>query len=275
VSYPQAPASIEVNQGQEFYRLYTRLISSGDVYEMDVSAKAFCIGPQSDVARAKITYYDPAISGNAQSFIVGVGDPFVGRIDSIQNSKYASANIGARIIITPEDLLGNSTDILNNPLFSVNALDWVIKPNPFIDVLGYLSQPPFLPAKRASRYFRGILPINSQGAGTGVSWMLIPWYGRTFASIKFTNLFSSDISISIFGASVLPTGANNGTTLHSNAIQILSPTTCAAGTNLAPEVRASTSGEWDWLVVRVSGDAIGVSSTAGIYYNIVSTDEEL
>src|SRR3970040_2742238 len=39
MSFPQTPASQSILKFQEFYRLFTTLEGSGDVYEMDVSAK--------------------------------------------------------------------------------------------------------------------------------------------------------------------------------------------------------------------------------------------
>jgi hypothetical protein len=273
MSYPQAIASQEVLDGSTFYRLLTPLISGGDAYEMDVGALAFAIGPQSDLGRVRVTYYDPSQPSRSSSFVVSVGDPFIGRIDALVSAKFQIANTPARIVITPEDLY-------NNQWFpTVNGNDIVSFVRPKIDLLAYLFPPPALPNKRADFVTRGRLTIAP--GGTNTTWLVVPFYRRKFASIVIRNLTAGAA-----GYSVVTKGINftqDGVPPYTIAdfVAMETPIPAASGpiavgpsavTTL--EVPASLNGIFDYLLIGITGPVIdGAASPDAIRYIINTSDE--
>lgn len=270
MSYPQPLASQEVLEGQEFFRLFTELDSSGDVYEMDVSAKAFVIGPQSDIARVRVTYWDPILRGNSQSFVVSVDDPFLGRVDAFDTNKYPLVNTQGRILISPEDILENSWR-------PSNVAGVVAFQPPRIDLLAYLSPPPAVPSKRADFKQEGRLQIGA----SGTSSLVYPYYRRKFASVQITNFAAgTGYTVGVNGIT-FTTDANvpivDGTSYRVQTTAIVAPTAIAAGAGSTTTVRvkASTSGLFDYLVINVAGPPISGAVVAPIYYTILFTDEEV
>jgi hypothetical protein len=253
VSYPQPFASQEVIEGQEFFRINTLLESSGDLYEIDTSAKAFVIGPESDIARARVTYYDPSVPSRSSSFVVSVGDPFFGRIDALASQSYPVAGTPARIIVSLEDLY--------EPRWVPSlAAVGVVRVRPKLDLLAYLSTPSNLPTKRADFTTRGRLTIAVGETGT---FILCPYYGRKYASVIITNFTGAGgYAASIDGVNFTTDATSPffGALNHVQETPIPLP---AAGAIPAPfggtasfEVKASLHGLFDYLVVGISGPPV-------------------
>jgi len=260
MSYPQPIASQEIREGQEFYRLLTEIETSGDVYEMDVSAKAFSIGPESDIARARVTYFD-AIN-NAHSFVVSVGAPFVGRVDASPTKKYVGG-VPGNIIITPEDII--QSDYRSA---SVSAGDIVNFIKPRLDIVAALTEPRILPNKRAEFIQRGRVTIP---AGEDTYWIYVPFYGRKFASISISNWTgSASYTAQIFGINFSLDGALRALSIAADsATAIPAP----SGTGIAVEVKASLVGMFDYLEIRIAGNAVtGLGNT--LLYTLRTSDEE-
>lgn len=263
MSYPQPQASTEILEGQNFFRLFTELVSSGDIYEMNASALAFCIGPQSDVARARVTYYDPSSPTKSSSFVVSVDSPFIGRIDRLGSQKYPIANVPANILISPEDLVNNDWE----PPGSNPATQPIALVKPYVDLLAYFSDPPVTPARRADFSRRGRAYIPDAGGGAGVSYLVLPYYRRKYGSIKFNNAGLARavdvVGVSFTGSGAPETASINTTVVNAGVI--------TGGDSSSFEVRASQDGLFDYLSLKLSGQNTGA---AGLYYDIVFTDEE-
>lgn len=280
MSYPQPLASQEVIQGQGFNRLFTELDSSGDAYEMDVSAKAFCIGPESDIAKARITYYDSVLAARAQSFVVQVGDPFYGRIDSLPQNKYAG-NIASNIIITPEDLVESQqafVDAFGAGIIDTN-FDLISYVKPRIDLLGYLSDPAVLALKRSDYVRRGFISVQNHVAvgfgGNGTTYLFFPYYRRKYVSLKIFNGVGSNYTVFVYGMSI-----RNATTFDVGVADVKRVQLATAVVGAAPaalEIRASTTGFYDYLGISVAGAGYdsGNAVTPGVLaYDLTITDEE-
>ena len=271
MSYPQPPASGEVLQGSEFYRLFTRMASAGDVYEMDVSAKAFVIGPQSDISRVRVTSWDKDLPGNVQSFTVSVDDPFLGRVDSFGTQKWPGANTPAHVLISPEDFFTFWQPV-------VLAQDIVTRVNPSIDLLAYLAPPAATPAKRDDFVQKGRLTIAA--GGSGVTTLLYPFYRRKYASIQITNFAAVAFTLDITGIVFTPDGTAPYASPDSAKVQ-QTPIVTAGAIGAAPfnaqfEVKASTDGLHDYLMVQFRGAPIDGAAVADtINYTVRFTDEEV
>ncbi len=261
MTYPQAQASQEILEGQTFFRLFTQLISSGDAYEMDASALAFCIGPQSDIARARVTYYDPTSPTKSSSFVVSVDSPFIGRIDRLGSQVYPVSGNPANILITPEDLVNNEWQ---PPAYNpANQLISFVKPN--IDLQGFFTDPPVLPARRADFTRKGQLTIIDDGGGTGTTYLVLPYYRRKYASIKFLSSALAASAVDVVGVS-FALGAPPFDAMEELIINagVIAPTDTSAF-----EVRATQDGLFDYLSIQVTGPVLAL-----LNYDITFTDEQ-
>ncbi len=175
MAFPQSSAVLAVLNGQEYWRLFTPLVSSGDIYESEQSGRAFVIGPQSDVAQVGVTYFDPQTQTNANCVSISVDKPLIGRLDALGTQQYQSGD-QARLLISTNDLLPP-------PGFrppSAAVTDTVQTVQPRIDLFQYLSVEPDHIPPRANRVN---LFESLPGAATTGHWFLVPFYGRRFAEV--------------------------------------------------------------------------------------------
>jgi hypothetical protein len=264
MTYPQLIASQEVIEGQSFWRLFTELQSSGDIYEVDVSALAFVIGPQSDIARVRVTYYDLTTPSKSSSFVVSLGDPFSGRIDALASVRYPN-NVPARTLISPEDIINRTLtptgfNILEDNLLSIKTR---------IDVLAYLTPPSFVPAMRADFTTRGVLPVPaSVGIGDASSWLSIPYYKRRGAMLRFRNTDAAAYTINVVGVSYMANAA------FAFEEPIATGVALAGNSSALIQVRSNPDGLYDKLIIEVKGPANdGLDLGNCLYYDLLTTDE--
>lgn len=195
MSYPQTQPGTAIQNGQELWRLFTPLESSGDIYESDVSARAVVIGPDSDIARAGITYYDRQSTNIANMATVSVDKPWIGRLDALASQNYQTED-RARILINTEDLIPPAGFTV--PLATINAAVEIIVPN--IDLLFYLNEEPsFIPQRSNKVYlFENLISADSEDP----QWFLVPFYERRLAEItvKMLNFVGTQATtVNIFG----------------------------------------------------------------------------
>lgn len=268
MTFPQAIASQEVIEGQQFFRLYTELQSGGDIYEVDTSALAFVIGPQSDLARVRVTYYDPSAPNQVTSFVVSVDDPFIGRVDALGNTQYPVSKAPARILVTPEDLY--------EPLALAElagSFEQTVAPVR-MDLLSYLSPPTAVPGKRADYIVSGRITIPDSGDGTGGVQLALPYYRRKYAAINMGNFTPDDYTYSILGVSF--TTDKSGASYQTLVTQLAAGTFNNSAFAETAEIKASTDGMWDFLTIQLSGPDVDSSTTQDcLKYRIVFTDEEV
>ena len=272
MTYPQKPASGAVQSGQEYFRLFTELESSGDIFELDESIKAFIIGPQSDIGRVRVTYYDPNQSLKINSFVVSVDDPFIGRVDKLTSTKYPQVNEDADILVSLEDLLNNDY----NPTGTTPG-DAITFVKPRIDLLCYFDQPNDFPQKRADFTKRGNLTIPDTGAGSGAAYLIVPFYRRKVATFKFLAFPAHDYDFVLNGLTWIP-GAGTGPSdsFMINQLQVSLAGIKGNTTGQPPFIyKASTLGLFDYLQVTIVGTATDGAAGPSIFYDIELQDEEL
>jgi hypothetical protein len=185
MTFPQTSPVVAVQNGQAYWRLFTELSSSGDIYESEQSARAFVIGPDSDIARVKVVYYDVQNPNIASEVIVSVDKPFIGRIDALGSQQYQSGD-GARILISHADI---SVPVGDNPFRPPTAnpspLATIETVQPFIDLIQYINEVPSFIAPRTDKVYQF-------GQLTNITddqqWFLVPFYGRRFGDVSVKTL---------------------------------------------------------------------------------------
>jgi len=254
MSYPQTSPEQSVLNGQEYWRLFTPLGSSGDIYEADVSARAIVVGPQSDVSQFAVTYFDKQAPGGANSVNVGVDKPFVGRLDALANEIYQTGD-RARLLISTNDLVPPAG--FRPPSAGPGDVVEVIVPN--IDALFYLTSEPGYPPQRTNRSH--LFESLPGGGGAVADWFVVPFYGRRFAEITAkllgipatvagppldVDVFGVNFSNSIADPSVADTGHQE---ILLGTVSIPGPAALGAGTSGSIVV---TNRAFDCLEVRLA-----------------------
>jgi hypothetical protein len=276
MSYPQPLASQEVLDGQDLFRLFTPLQSGADAYELDVSGSAFAIGPQSDLSAARVTYVDSSQPSRVSSFVVSVGDPFVGRVDAFASLAYQKSNAPGRIIVTPENLYNA------NWFPTVNGLDIVSYIRPKLDLVSYFAPPSSIPLKRADFTTRGRLSIADQGGGSGVTWILVPFYGRKLASIEIRNKTAGSVALTLAAAGINFT--QDGVTPYGLTDFVVAQTaiSLAGGGAIAAvnsgvtafQITAAQNGIFDYLMLSFAGATLNSSASEDAVRYIINTTDD-
>lgn len=168
--------------GQEYFRLKRVVQSPGDIYELNESTRAIYIGPDSDIAEARVTYYNPSQPLGLETADVSVNGPFIGRVDALLATVVPSTSQQARILVSPVDIVNNAyvrpAAIAPQRSFNVPAI---------IDLILALKTLPSIPAVRADRTFR--FPNVPYDTDAGIlahsTDLIIPIYGRRMITCQF------------------------------------------------------------------------------------------
>jgi hypothetical protein len=191
-----------VINGQEFFRLFQELESGGDIYEINTSTKAICIGPQSDLSNYAINFFDKQSPDNIDEINLSLGNPVIGRIDALLATSYpTAAGLPANILISPRDLVNNNFV----PSTFKAGLDFVFaRPKPQIDIISYLTDPAALAPSRDDRLYS--FPLVAALLSPITAYYILPYYGRRYGEFSFQNLFSGAMSytINIRGINLFP-----------------------------------------------------------------------
>jgi hypothetical protein len=176
MSFPQTQPLVAVQNGQDIWRLKTMINTPGDIYESDISARALVIGPNSDVARMKATYFDPLELDRTNVVEFSVDKPYIARLDARPAESYPTGD-AARILFSTADLTfpgGFTPDFvpLRIPFARSIAL-------PSLDVFVYMSEQPQFVAPRVDRAWQ----FDTSNPGVEQLWYLVPFYGRRFLEI--------------------------------------------------------------------------------------------
>lgn len=191
MSFPQTQASAAVLRSQELWRLFTEIETSGDIYEINTSLRGLVIGPNSDLESVAVTYYDPLNRPvEANELTVSVNDPFLGRLDVLLDQIYPqtvggaafSAGSPARAFVSPKDIIQNS--YVPATVVPSQAGDVIAFVRPRIDLLGYFGDPSSVPAQRGERVINSEVPIFDRGAGSGISFFVLPFYRRKTIDVR-------------------------------------------------------------------------------------------
>jgi hypothetical protein len=200
MTFPLPSSSVvSVTSSQAFWNLHTKIESSGDIYESDVAGLAFAIGPDSDVAQVKVSYFDPNEADKLNEQIVSVDRPFVGRIEPNLNERYATGQLG-RMFISLLDVIPTTGFI---PPSGATNQSVQIAPA-VVDLIQYTTTEPNILSGRPDKVFR--YDTTGEQASwpfaTNPFWFIIPFYGRRFAQVVVKNLnFAAEpnIGVTTFG----------------------------------------------------------------------------
>lgn len=274
--FPQTKASTRVQRSQDFWRLQTDVLHHGEVYEIDTSAKVFAIGPESDVPRVQLAYFDPQQQGQVSLATVSIEQPFIGRLDALLGETFPAGRVPGQILATPDILL--NPNHRSRGITTINE-SWIL---PRFDLLGYIREPNHLPTKRSDFVHRGNLWVREpDSGGTAEHTILVPWYGRRFFEITFQAFDPQQPTenVEILGATF--TRLKDG---QLSEEQIIAPAVMNVGTGTGEltrhTVKASNDGRHDYIVVRVTGDDNTASAQTNdlangpIVYTIRTSDEE-
>jgi hypothetical protein len=170
-----------VLRSQEYYRLKQVVQSPGDIYEINESAKAIYIGPDSDIGEVQVTYFNPDEPSALETAVVSVNGPFVGRVDALPKTRVPSTGQPARILVTPVDIVDP------NYSFAATAAARSFNVPAQIDLIVALKTLPTIPAVRADRTLRlAGVPFYSKAFGMlddGSTDLFFPIYGRRMATV--------------------------------------------------------------------------------------------
>jgi len=241
VSYPQPSSNGAVNAAQDFFRLNTPLVSPGDIYESEVGALAFAIGPESDLANIAIDYYDTTQAPTfMNSVAISVSRTMVGQISPDLTQTYQPSNVPGRTLIRPTDLYNPSIDLATIVGFPIDDSYFVA---PQLDVIQYFNQQPGLVPSRNDKTFE----FQRIGNAAATWAIVIPYYGRKSGSYRFVNNAAVNQGFGLWSINYTIGDANNGYAIEN----IVAFTSEAAGAIVKGSIEQSTNGTFDALVAVV------------------------
>lgn len=266
MAYPQPQSVLPVKNGQDYFRLTTPIVSSGDIYESEVSANAIVLGPDSDIARVMITYYDPnqmvgVVSSTPPTAVLGLSQAVIspdrsltGLVPAVNTEKYITSFSqsnprSGRVLITLEDLY----DIRFRPAAFV-AGDKIAFETPVLDVIAYFKGLPSVVPQRSDREFnyQYFTVPTTPGAGAS-SWLVVPGYGRKSGFFSFNNLDGvNTVTVTVLGVKLQPTSL--GTPAGAWTSSLDTGALLSAGTRQY-QYLSSTDGLWDLFCIRFDGYA--------------------
>ena len=199
MSYPQPNSNGPAVNGGQFFRLNTLLSSPGDIYESEQGALGLALGPDSDISRIRVAYYDDqnTTTGMAQ-VVVDRNRSFVGRVAARNDATYQPAARPGRILFWADDLYDPSYTPSGATGYN-SANDHLFIVAPRFDVIEYFDeQPSGIAPPRADReyQFQNFFPDISHP-----SWLLVPCYGRKygFLSISSDATGGADLAFRVWG----------------------------------------------------------------------------
>lgn len=253
----------ETNQyalgGYSFLRLLQLLSNSGNIYESEQGAWAFGLGPLSDFSRVNVAYLDDQAPESKQSILTLSPDrSFVSFLTAFNESKgYQPSGVPGRFLIWPAERFDD--EFLPSTFNPAN--DRIVFENPYLDVIQYF-QPPGgdVSGIRADKeFYYATLP----GAADDC-YVLLPYYGRRYASIVIQNKSAVTVATTIFGVDFqISETAPPELTL----IPAFNTLTTAASQQI---LLAETHGLHDYLILQF--DPAGGGGGADIALKVVLSD---
>jgi len=247
MSYPQPKADDYATGGYGFFRLNTRLSSPGDIYESPQGAHAFAIGPDSDISKVQVAYFDDQVPTFMNQLSLGPARSFVGMISARNEAAYAPISRPGRTLLWSDDLFNSQ---FRPPGFdpALHAFNIIV---PQLDVIQFFSDPPgILPARNDKSYLiqNVATPFPIAGRPT---YFMIPFYGRRYGMVEITNRTSPGVPFNwgIFGVNFAISPVGPGALDQITPIRALAP--IAAGVNEVTRITSFANGVFDYLLLQV------------------------
>ncbi len=257
MGYPQPDANTAVARALDYFRLKTPLVSPGDIYESAQGGFAFAIGPQSDIARVTVVSFDanPGKNDPVTNVITTDISPqraFVGKVPARQDVTYQPSGRKARTLFYVADLY--------DPDYRPEKIDpvagQILRVTPELDVFQYFTPIQSLTPGRDDRefYFQNI-PPPAGFEGTKPTYVVLPYYGRAYAYIDFSNFSGSNVSFGVIGTNYAITNdfVVGPTPIHQET-NILIPVVVSNNGHRRLVIRSSVDGMFDALVISLEGN---------------------
>ena len=261
MTYPQPRTSDQiVSAGATQWRLFTQAVSQGDIYEIDSSATAIALGPESDFAQIGITYLDPSVPNTSQATVrITPQLPFPGRISPRLDTSYPlSPPRKGRVLVS---LIDNFNIGYLPAGFNVTSMQKFQVPA-FLDLIGWQGNPPLTVAKRGDKQYE-FQEHPATVHANGAIWYIIPSFGRKYASFSLFNNTGGDVTYE-------NRGVNFSTVSNPNPVgpgprddaetTLVASGVVATGTTRTDSFPASTKGMFDAYAVFLGTAAGGTIS---------------
>lgn len=271
MTFPQTSSIEAIRQGQEFWRLFTELESSGDIYESEQSSRAIVIGPNSDIARANVTYYDVQNNNIASNVSISVDKPLIGRLDALSSQTYQTGD-RARILISSIDLAPPSG--FRPP--SAGVADPISQVTPKIDIYSYLNEQPGFIAPRTDRVH--LFEQLPNFLSSAPQWYLVPFYGRRFAEITVKSLgflAQPALTVNIYGINFSNTIADASLADNGHQEELLATMSFIVpglGAGITDSVAISNRA-FDYLAVEIDSSATPYPDSSAVTTHITVSDK--
>lgn len=261
-SNPNAEAYVTSNY--EFARFKQYLASPGDIFESAEGCRAIGLGPDSDISRLVVGYYDPQVPGSSMALVtLSPGRSFAAPISAIPISgAYQPSGRPGKILLWSEDKYDPDFRPTINP-----DNKFVFEP-PFVDIIQYFADPPeSIEGMRADKeYYYQFLP-GPVTAATGRVDVAVPFYGRRYAYIRIENP-QDTFTVSIYGVDFQNDGG-----AADPAIGLMASFALANGVSAQRIVLASTMGLHDYLMISFVPD-VDPGDPFPVYLTIRVSDKE-
>lgn len=268
MGFPQPSANDYALSGQDTFRLNTLLSSAGDLYESEQSGHAFALGPDSDISKVNVAYFDSQAEPSfMQQLAISPRRAWSGRIDA-QNKQglYMPSKVPGRILLWPDELY--NADYLPTGFDPVTqTIQWIV---PVLDVIQYFKPQSALQPSRNDKSYQIQNFLNT----VAETHIMVPYYGRRYFMIEATNFTAADFTIRVFGLNFAITDSQVTNTNQDKALafQIIGagappePTiiignASAVGHNINVPDTATFTGRFDYLRVVVVGPTVGAQQT--------------
>lgn len=253
MSYPQPSANEYAVSGSKFFRLNTLISSAGDIYESAQGAHAFALGPESDISKVNIVYFDAQVPDFVNQTSISPHRAFTGRIDARNDATYQPADRPGRILLYPDEIYDP-----NYRPTGFNALtDLMIFNTPQLDVIQFFTPQSGLQSTRNDKtFYAADVPILGIG---GVTYIVLPYYGRRYAYCEVSNFSTGGpppaLTYGIIGVNFAITD-DTGTARHQQTTLLAPAGVAGGGGQNTKIITATTNGMFDVLVFSFSGSGI-------------------
>lgn len=245
MSYPQPNADRYAVAGYQFFRLNTLLTSPGDIYESTQSGHGLAIGPDSDLANVNVAYFDDQVPTFMQRTTISPHRAFLGRIDARNDVVYTPSNRPGKILFWAADIFDPNYRPIAIPAAFNPAVDIIQFVSPRMDVIEYFKP---LASVTPGRDDKTFMFQNYPLSPGGKFYLVLPYYGRKYCSIQFTNRTPlTNHAIAISGVRYQIT-QDNSANPYTQETQLVASTAVATGAQLVRKVTAAADGMFDALV---------------------------
>jgi hypothetical protein len=245
MAYPQPNATDYATNEYDFFSLKTILSSPGDIYESDQGAHGIAIGPDSDIANVNMAYFDENVPVTLMTVrTISPLRAFVGSVLARNTASYAPAQRPGRVLFWADDIY----DPNYRPRSAVSG-DTVQFIAPVLDIVPYFAPMASIGPARVDKsfVFQNYLVPTSK-----TLFLVVPYYGRKFASINFTNRSATiPNTFGIIGVNYAITDDSSSNPYHQETV-IRAPGSVAAGVSATQIIKAGTNGTFDALVFSVT-----------------------